>query len=354
MLKKRSNKLMGCTAVAALIVQVAATSVLAGEINMLVWEGYADPSFIAPFEEATGCKISATYVGTSDDFAAKLAAGGGIYDLTSAPLDSTGILVDAGFIDPIDISRIKGWDTIYPQFREAKAINKNGEIYGVPYIWGSVPIMYRTDMIPEGIDSIEAFWDEKYAGKISIWDDRSALYMAAQLNGVDNVYDMDADELAAAREKLIEQKPLVRKYWATAGELVDLFVKGEVWISNTWGGYQSSLIAEQGIPVVEILPKEGAGAYADSWNLVKGSANTDCAYEYINFAVSPEGQCGVYRVTGYSLANEASARECMSPEEFSAAHQDDPAYFNQLNVWENLGPKTETYTNAWNGVKAAN
>mgnify|MGYP000356752444 CR=1 FL=1 len=74
-------------------------SIAGGEINMLVWEGYADASFIKPFEKATGCKVSATYVGSSDDYAAKLAAGGGIYDLTSAPMDSTGILIDAGFLD---------------------------------------------------------------------------------------------------------------------------------------------------------------------------------------------------------------------------------------------------------------
>jgi len=328
-------------------------SIAGGEINMLVWEGYADASFIKPFEKATGCKVSATYVGSSDDYAAKLAAGGGIYDLTSAPMDSTGILIDAGFLDPVDMSRIKGWDGIYPQFRNAKAINVNGKVYGVPYIWGSVPIMYRTDKIKDKIDSIDAFWDPKYAGKVSIWDDKTALYMGARRAGHENVYKLSKEELAAATGKLVDMKPNVRKYWATAGELVDLFVKGEVWIANTWGGYQSSLILEQGIPVVEVIPAEGAGAYADAWNLVKGSPNQDCAYKYINFAISPEGQCGVYKVTGYSLSNEVSAKACMTAAEFKGSHQDDPAYFEKLNVWENLGPNLEPYTNAWNAVKAA-
>lgn len=347
------STMASCAAVAALMVAATGESLAEGEINMLVWEGYADPSFIDPFEAETGCKVSATYVGSNDDYAAKLAAGGGIYDITSAPMDSTGVLIDAGFLDPIDLSRIEGWDDIYPQFRDAAAINVGGEVYGVPYIWGSVPIMYRTDMITDEIDSIEALWDPKYAGKIAIWDDKTALYMGARLAGHYNVYTLDAEQLEDAKNKMIEQGPVLRKYWATAGELVDLFVKGEVWISNTWGGYQSSLILEQGIPVVEVLPKEGAGAYADSWNIVRGTPNLDCAYEYINYAVSPRGQCGVYRVTGYSLANEASAKSCMTPEEFVAAHQDDPAYFNKLNVWENLGPNLEPYTNAWNAVKAA-
>ena len=344
-----------CAAAAAAVFLLLppSTASAEGEINMLVWEGYADPSFIDPFEAATGCEVSATYVGSNDDYAAKLAAGGGIYDITSAPMDSTGVLIDAGFLDPIDLSRIVGWDDIYPQFRNAKAINVDGEVYGVPYIWGSVPIMYRTDMITDEIDSIEALWDPKYSGKISVWDDKTALYMGARLAGHDNVYTLDDAQLQDTVDKMIEQKEHLRKYWATAGELVDLFVKGEVWIANTWGGYQSSLILEAGIPVVEVLPREGAGAYADAWNIVSGTDNLDCAYEYINFAISPEGQCGVYRVTGYSLSNEASARACMTPEEFSASHQDDPSYFDKLNVWQNLGPKLEAYTNAWNAVKAA-
>lgn len=343
-----------CYAAAVALLAAAPNESLAdGEINMLVWEGYADPSFIDTFEAETGCKISATYVGSNDDFAAKLAAGGGIYDITSAPMDSTGVLIDAGFVEPIDLSRIEGWDDIYPQFRDAAAINVGGEVYGVPYIWGSVPVMYRTDKITDEINSIAALWDEKYAGKIAVWDDKTALYMGARMAGHDNVYTLDAEQLAATIDKMIEQKPLLRKYWVTAGELVDLFVKGEVWISNTWGGYQSSLILAEGIPVVEILPEEGAGAFADSWNIVRGTPNLDCAYKYINYAISPDGQCGVYRVTGYSLSNEASARACMTPEEFVASHQDDPAYFNKLNVWENLGPNLESYTNAWNAVKAA-
>ena len=49
-----------------------------GQVNILTWEGYADPSFIKQFETESGCKVSATYVGSNDDFASKLAAGGKI------------------------------------------------------------------------------------------------------------------------------------------------------------------------------------------------------------------------------------------------------------------------------------
>ena len=140
----------------------------------------------------------------------------------------------------------------------------------------------------------------------------------------------------------------------TAGELVDLYAAGEVWISNTWGGYQSSLLAEQGIQVTEFIPEEGAEGWMDSWMVVKDTPNRDCAYAYINMAISELGQCGVANVNGYSATNEVAAKACMSPEQFVQLHQDDPDYLDSLLLWENLEDRLEAYTNAWNAVKAAN
>ncbi len=44
-------------------------------LSLLVWEGYADPSFVRAFEEAHHCKVSASYMGSSDDLVAKLRGG---------------------------------------------------------------------------------------------------------------------------------------------------------------------------------------------------------------------------------------------------------------------------------------
>ena len=41
-------------------------------LNLLVWEGYADPSFVKAFEEANHCRVSASYMGSSDELVAKL------------------------------------------------------------------------------------------------------------------------------------------------------------------------------------------------------------------------------------------------------------------------------------------
>ena len=41
-------------------------------LSLLVWEGYADPSFVKGFEEKCGCKVQASYMGSSDELMAKL------------------------------------------------------------------------------------------------------------------------------------------------------------------------------------------------------------------------------------------------------------------------------------------
>jgi len=326
----------------------------AGEVNVLTWEGYADDSFIKPFEEATGCKVSATYVGSNDDFAPKLAAGGGVYDLVSPSIDATKALIEAGFIDPLDLSKLPRYEEIYEKFRSAEGINYEDKAYGIPFSWGSIPFMYRTDKFETPPTSLKTLWDPALEGKISLWDDKSAIYVASRLIGNMNIYDLSDEELEAAKAKLIEQKPLVRKYWATAGELVDLYAAGEVWISNTWGGYQSSLLADQNIPVAEFIPEEGAEGWMDSWLLVKGTPNEDCAYQFINMATTEQGQCGMSNVNGYSSANPVAAKNCMSEEQYMGLHQDDVDYLDSLLLWTNLRDRLEAYTNTWNAVKAAN
>lgn len=353
-MKKKITAIGTGIAAACLVLVAIGGSASAGEVNVLTWEGYADDSFIKPFEQASGCKVSATYVGSNDDFAPKLTAGGNVYDLISPSIDTAPVMVRAGLVEPVDISRVTRFEEIYKKFRDAGGIRADGKMYGVPFSWGSIPFMYRTDKISTPPKSLNELWSDKYKGKISLWDDKSAIYVASRVLGNMDIYKLDDAQLDAAKNKLIEQKPLVRKYWSTAGELVDLYTNGEVWISNTWGGYQSSLLAEQNIPVKEFIPEEGAEGWMDSWMVVKGTPNKDCAYKFINMAISEQGQCGMSNVNGYSSTNVVAAKNCMSEQQFVDLHQDDPDYLDSLLLWEDLGDRFGAYTNVWNAVKAAN
>src|ERR1700747_3232693 len=53
-------------------------------LSVLVWEGYADPSFVHDFAVYHHCKIVASYMGSSDELVAKLRGGSAAnYDVIS-------------------------------------------------------------------------------------------------------------------------------------------------------------------------------------------------------------------------------------------------------------------------------
>lgn len=342
-------------ATALAVAGLAGPALAQGELNVLTWEGYTDPGFVAAFEEESGCRLTPTYVGSNDEYPAKLAGGGGVYDLVSPSVDTTTILMKAGLVDEIDTSRLERWGELYEKFRNHGGVRYQGGVYGVPFTWGSIPFMYRTDMFDAAPDSIAMLWDDpSLAGKISLWDDKTNIYIVARmLFGTDvDVYDLSDEQLVAVRDKLIELKPAIRKYWSTAGELVSLYAQGEVAISNTWGGYQSALLADEGIEMEEFIPVEKADGWADAWQIVKGTPNEDCAYAWLNFAIGPGGQCGVVGVTGYSGSNPAVLRECLDEETFMALNQSDFEYIDSLVLWEEPA-RVDAYIGTWNAVKAA-
>ena len=70
-------------------------------LSLLVWEGYADPSFVHSFEEAHQCKIVASYMGSSDELVAKLRGGSASnYDVISPSSDVATSIVRSGLGRP--------------------------------------------------------------------------------------------------------------------------------------------------------------------------------------------------------------------------------------------------------------
>ena len=224
----------------------AAAQAAGGQLSLLTWEGYADPSFIKKFEETSQCKVSSTYVGSNDDFAPKLAAGGAVYDIIVPSIDTIGLMRLSGFAEPIDTSKIAGIGGVFEKFSKSSEVFVEGKTWSVPLVWGTISIIYRTDKVEGTPNSISALFDPKYKGRVSMWDDKSSLYWAARLLGFSNVYDLSDEQLEKVKAKLIEQKPLIRKYWATAGELADLLTNEEVYVSNTWTGNQIGMVAKTG------------------------------------------------------------------------------------------------------------
>src|SRR5438128_857856 len=176
-------------------------------LNLLVWEGYADPSFVRGFEDQYRCKISASYMGSSDELVAKLRGGSaGNYDVISPSSDVATSIAAAGLALPLDLAKIPAYEELSPQLTSLPLVRVNGQVFGVPFTWGPNPMIYDITAFSRPPDTWNVFWDTKYRGKISVWDDLSTVYMAAQVLGYDKpdpsqLYNLSDEQLETVKKK---------------------------------------------------------------------------------------------------------------------------------------------------------
>src|SRR6201997_5756211 len=106
-------------------------------LNLLVWEGYADPSFVKGFEDQCKCKVSASYMGSSDELVAKLRGGSASnYDVISPSSDVATMIATAGLAAPLDLTKIASYGELSPKLTSLPLVRVNGKGYGVPFMWG--------------------------------------------------------------------------------------------------------------------------------------------------------------------------------------------------------------------------
>ena len=324
-------------------------------LNLLVWEGYSDPKFVKGFEDKYGVTVKGTYFGTSDELVAKLKSSKGVYDVVSPSTDVATTLIESNLIAPVDTTKISSYGDFVPVLRDMKDVQKNGKTYGVPFTWGPDYLIYDADVIKEEPKSWAVFFDAKYKGKVSIWDDVSNLYLIGQLLGFDKtdpgaLYNMSDEQLGQVKKKLVELRPQVRKYWATAGELNDLFKNKEVVVAVGWPLTVATLNKE-GRNLKAVIPEEGATGWIDRLMIVADSQNKDLAEAYLDYVTQPKSMALVAEATNYNISNP-KAGDHMSEDLKKIAMKDVDTYFKRLNFWQHIKNR-KGYNELWNEVKSA-
>ena len=336
----------------ASILVAFASAAAAGDLNLLAWEGYADASFVTPFERQSGCHVTATYVGTNDEFVAKVMGGGADYDLVSPSNDTTQRLIDAGAVEPIDPAKVPAMKDFFPIFQAPPWLSKNGKLYGVPFGWGIVRTIVRADAVEAAPDSLSFLWDPRWKGRLSLWDDVQEIYMTAHLLGFANTYTLSDEQLAQIKSKLIALKPNVRKFWGTTGEMGTLMATGEVAAGNSWEPTIVSL-RKAGIGILEVVPREGRNGWSDSWMILKGASDNPCVYQWLNWTSSPKAQALGYGVVGYGFSNAKMVGELSGASKalYQELKLDDPNILKGVDWWQSA-PRRGRYLEVWNQVKA--
>ncbi|MDP9146847.1 MAG: ABC transporter substrate-binding protein [Acidobacteriota bacterium] len=326
-------------------------------LTLLVWEGYADPSFIRPFEESHHCKVVASYMGTSDELVAKLRGGSASnYDVISPSSDVAASIVRGGLVAPLDLSKLPAYSQLSSKLRDSTIVRQNNQVYGVPFVWGPNPLLYDTTEFAKPPNSWSVLWDPKYRAKVSVWDELSTIYMTAQILGFDRpdpnqIYNLTDAQLDAVKKKLIQLKPNIRKMWVTGGELTNLFQNHEVVLAMGWPLMTNDL-QKLNFPIGETIPHENTTGWIDHLMITAASSNKELAQAFLAYMIEPQTQKKVSDVTHYTPANPDAA-QFLDPGEKKLLHLDNPdAYMQRIIFWQDV-PRRPKYNEIWNEVKAA-
>ncbi|MFM9272341.1 PotD/PotF family extracellular solute-binding protein [Pseudarthrobacter sp. NKDBFgelt] len=324
---------------------------IGGTLNLLTWEGYADPSFVSEFESRTGVKVNASYVGSNDEMITKLRSAKGTYDLASPSCDSTGALIDAGLVRPIDQNRVPQLGNAFPKFRTAENVVIDGLTYGTPMMFGFIALLVNADVLKDPAPNWSLLWDEKYAKRSTVWNDISSIWNTSFHLGQENVFSLSEAELAAVKTELLAQRPLLKKYWSSAGELTELFTNREVDVASCWGGFHAAQLKARGLNVQEILPQEGFTGYWDTWMIPATSTNPATAMAWMDYVLEADVQKKIADVTGYGVTSQAAISN-MSKEYVEGYRLEDPSFFDRASWWERV-PNRQAYLDVLNEVQGA-
>jgi putative spermidine/putrescine transport system substrate-binding protein len=315
-----------------------------GQLNLVAWEGYAQPEWVKPFEAQTGCQVHAKYAGSSDEMVTLMRQGGGNqYDMVSASGDASLRLIRGGDVQPMNVNLVPEWKNFIPQLQSPPHNTVDGKHYGISLQWGPNTLLYNTRAVKPAPTSWAVIYSPQYRGVITVPSNPiqiadAALYLSKSdpSLGITDPYELTEAQLDAAVKLLKQQRPLIKKYWALASDEIELFKNGDVVIGASWPYQTNTLVADK-VPVKDLIPIQGATGWADTWMLSAHAKHPNCAYKWVNWVSTPKVQAQQAISFGETPANTKACSYMEEIQKGSCAqyHANAPsAYFDSIKFWK--------------------
>jgi spermidine/putrescine transport system substrate-binding protein len=264
-------------------------------INVYNWGDYIDKSVLKDFEEEYNIKVNYSMFETNEDMYIKLKQGGSSYDVIFPSDYMIERMVREDLLVKLNKDNIPNLKNIDEKFFNLDFDPSND--YSVPYMWGTVGIIYNKTKVDDIVDSWDILWNEKYKDEIIMLNSqRDTLAVALKKLGY-SMNTRNVAELEEAKQQLLIQKPLVYAY--LGDEVKGTMVSGEAALAVVWSGDAVAMIRDN--PDLEyVIPKEGTNLWFDSMVVPKSAKNKEGAEKFINFMARPDIAARNTDYIGYS------------------------------------------------------
>lgn len=301
-MKKRILFVCSCLAVTALAAGCGGSSAGEnGELNVYNWGEYIDEDVIDLFEEETGIKVNYKTYDTNEDMYPIIANGAADWDVVCPSEYMIQKMLDNDLLLEINHDNLPNLSNIGPEFMETVKEFDPDATHAVPYLWGTVGILYNDTMVEEPITSWDCLWDEKYADNIVMMNNPRDVFAPALISSGYSLNSTTDAELQEAAALLTAQKPLVLKY--TTDEVRDMMIGEKAAIGVIYSG-EATICKTENEHLQYVVPEEGSNVWLDCWVIPTTCKNKENAEKWIDFLCRPEIALKNFEYIYYSTPNQ--------------------------------------------------
>ncbi|MCP8895750.1 spermidine/putrescine ABC transporter substrate-binding protein [Shinella daejeonensis] len=257
---------------------------LANPVNLLIWEAYLDPQILVDFTTETGIEVRQTYYDSGDARDKILSDPSSNVDVVVSSENGARLYGKRGILAPLDTQELAS-AADYPE----EWISRCGG-YGLPYLWGTMGILYRSDMVSPSPGSWADLMRpaEGLRGHIAMYDDHAEAFVAPLVMLGKSVNANDDESLREAYALMKAQSPYVLTYNYVITSIQSPTHGPHIYMALGYSGDQHVLNEKAGTPGIwrYVVPTEGTLSWLDCISVNERSKNKPDAQRLVDFISS--------------------------------------------------------------------
>lgn len=272
-------------------------------LNVYNWSDYVAPETIPNFEREFGIEVRYGTYENNQEMLAKVMSGNSGWDVVFPSNDFIEPMRQMELLAPLRADLLPNLDNLDTPFQHPPWDPQLQ--WSVPYMWGTTGIVYQTSVKPP-LCRWSDLWDPRLAGRITMLDDVSDAFGAALKVLGYSINSANPSELEKARERLVEQKRLLRAY--VNAEVRDQLAAGDVAAAQAWAVTAAQAIQTVPGKLAFVFPEEGFARFADNMAILRESRRRETAHQFINYLLRPDVSARIASAEQTATANRAGDR----------------------------------------------
>ena len=321
------------------------------EINFFNYGENIDEETVKEFEKQYGIKVNIETFDDMENMYQKVKNEGVKYDVILVSDALMPRMIKENLIQELNKDNIPNISQMDEEYLNLEI--DPGNNYSVPYMFGTVGLIYNKDVVKENVDSWDILWNEKYKDKVFMFDTyRDTIGVALKKLGY-SLNSTDPKQIEEAKELLIQQRKTVDPIYGVDNGTT-MIPAGESDINMIWSGEGLNL-QEENPNLVYIVPKEGANFWIDSLCIPSNAKNVEGAEKFINFVSDKESALRIADEIGYTTPNKEARLE--QPE---SVRNNPNAYMpkeimDRCEIYVDFSKNIKRmYDDAWLDIKSSN